>query len=197
MQYHAVLCNTTQNNAKQCNNNAIWARPWRLIQCPVVGRLVVAARWLYLARHLFTLYVIYFQYPGKEYSPRTTATNQPTFSLIHFSGCGHNMFRVQNGPFFGPKVWVVGYKLQPYWTTGELGWRSDWELKVNVVEHTGNQHRVTGVRVGLVIDSGSVLAPGILLWPDSKANIIAQSIPPFCISFIDKNTNNAGIANAV
>ena len=80
----------------------------------LVGQLVVVVRGLYLARHLFTLYVIYFQYPGKEYSPRTTATNQPTFSLIHFSGCGHNMFRVQNGPFFGPKVWVVGYKLQPY-----------------------------------------------------------------------------------
>ena len=142
-------------------------------------------------------YSIYFQYPGKEYSPRTTATNQPTFSLIHFSGCGHNMFRVQNGPFFGPKVWVVGYKLQPYWTTWELGWRSDWELKVNVVEHTGNQRQVTGVRVGLVIDSGSVLAPCILLWPDSKANIFAQSIPPFCNSFINKNTNNARIANAV
>ena len=138
-----------------------------------------------------------FSISWKGIQPRTTDTNQPTFSLIHFSGRGHNMFRVQNGPVFWPKVWVVGYKLQPYWRTGELGWRSDWELKVNVVEHTGNQRQVTGVRVGLVIDSGSVLAPCILLWPDSKANIIAQSIPPFCISFINKNTNNAGIANAV
>ena len=34
---------------------SIWARPCRLIQCPVVGRLVVLARGLYLARHLFTL----------------------------------------------------------------------------------------------------------------------------------------------
>ena len=34
---------------------SIWARPSRLIQCPVVGRLVVVARGLYLARHLFTL----------------------------------------------------------------------------------------------------------------------------------------------
>merc|ERR1712240_885534 len=34
----------------------IWARPCRLIQCPVVGRLVVVARGLYLARHLFTLF---------------------------------------------------------------------------------------------------------------------------------------------
>ena len=123
-------------------------------------------------------------------------TNQP-FLWSTFLVVATTCLEYRMGLFFGPKVWVVGYKLQPYWTTGELGWRSDWELKVNVVEHTGNQHRVTGVRVGLVIDSGSVLAPGILLWPDSKANIIAQSIPPFCISFIDKNTNNAGIANAV
>ena len=35
---------------------SIWARPCRLIQCPVVGRLVVVARGLYLARHLFTLW---------------------------------------------------------------------------------------------------------------------------------------------
>ena len=34
---------------------SFWARPCRLIQCPVVGRLVVVARGLYLARHLFTL----------------------------------------------------------------------------------------------------------------------------------------------
>ena len=34
--------------------------------------------------------------------------------------------------------------------------RSDWELKVNVVEHTENQRQVTGVRVGLVISSGRV-----------------------------------------
>ena len=34
---------------------SIWARPCRLTQCPVVGRLVVVARGLYLARHLFTL----------------------------------------------------------------------------------------------------------------------------------------------
>ena len=35
---------------------SIWARPCRLIQCPVVGRLVVVAHGLYLARHLFTLF---------------------------------------------------------------------------------------------------------------------------------------------
>ena len=39
---------------------SIWARPCRLIQCPVVGRLVVFARGLYLARHLFTLYDILY-----------------------------------------------------------------------------------------------------------------------------------------
>merc|ERR1712116_122861 len=33
---------------------SIWARPCRFIQCPV-GRSVVVARGLYLARHLFTL----------------------------------------------------------------------------------------------------------------------------------------------
>ena len=32
-----------------------------------MGRLVVVAHGLYLARHLVTLYVIYFQYPGSIY----------------------------------------------------------------------------------------------------------------------------------
>ena len=36
-----------------------WAKPCRLFRCPVVGRLVIVARELYLARHLFTLYYYY------------------------------------------------------------------------------------------------------------------------------------------
>ena len=39
---------------------SIWARPCRLIQCPVMGRLVVVARGLYLAGHLFTLCIVFF-----------------------------------------------------------------------------------------------------------------------------------------
>ena len=129
----------SESHADVCNMNASMMH----VSMMFLSMIYVSRR----CCHIFSkshLYVIYFQYPGKEYSPRTTATNQPTFSLIHFSGRGHNMFRVQNGLVFWPKVLVVGYKLQPYWRTGELGWRSDWELKVNVVEHTENQRQVGG-----------------------------------------------------
>ena len=50
-----IYCFKTTKFGPKLEFLSIWARPCRLIQCPVVGRLVVVARGLYLARHLFTL----------------------------------------------------------------------------------------------------------------------------------------------
>ena len=55
-----IFCPKTTKFGPNWHFWSIWARPCRLIQCPVVGRLVVVARGLYLARHLFTLYIFSF-----------------------------------------------------------------------------------------------------------------------------------------
>ena len=51
-----VFAQKRPNLAQNWHFWSIWARPCRLIQCPVVGQLVVVARGLHLARHLFTLF---------------------------------------------------------------------------------------------------------------------------------------------
>ena len=49
-----IFCPKSPNLAQKWHFCSFWARPCRLIWCPV-GGLVVMARGLYLARHLFTL----------------------------------------------------------------------------------------------------------------------------------------------
>ena len=58
----AFFAQKRPNLAQNWHFWSIWARPCRLIQCPVVGQLVVVARGLYLARHLFTLYILCILY---------------------------------------------------------------------------------------------------------------------------------------
>ena len=53
-----IVCPKTSKFGLNWHFWSIRARPCRLIRCPVVGRLVVVARWLYLVRHLFTLWNI-------------------------------------------------------------------------------------------------------------------------------------------
>ena len=75
---------------------SIWARPCRLIQCPVVGRLVVVARGLYLARHLFTLSINSVQSPNLTVHTSNRSQVFNTLRRLHHFGCMQQLLPINS-----------------------------------------------------------------------------------------------------